>query len=64
MNLQTTVIIPKASFDITHHSTILLFGSCFSENIGLKLKENKFSVNANPFGVLYNPFSKIGRAHV
>lgn len=57
MNLQTPVIFAKASFDITHHSTILLFGSCFSENIGLKLKENKFSVNVNPFGVLYNPFS-------
>ena len=57
MNLQTPVIFSKASFDITHHSTVLLFGSCFSENIGLKLKENKFSVNVNPFGVLYNPFS-------
>ena len=57
MNLQTPVIFPKASFDITHRSTILLFGSCFSENIGLKLIEDKFSVNVNPFGVLYNPFS-------
>ena len=57
MNLQTPVIIQKANFDITHHSTILLFGSCFSENIGLKLLENKFPVNVNPFGILYNPFS-------
>ena len=57
MNLQTPVIFPKASFDITHRSIMLLFGSCFSENIGLKLKENKFSVNVNPFGVLYNPLS-------
>ena len=60
MNLQTPVTFPKANFDITHRSTILLFGSCFSENIGLKLKENKFSVNVNPFGVLYNPFSISG----
>lgn len=57
MNLQTTVILPKASFDIAHRSTILLLGSCFSENIGSKLLENKFQVNVNPFGVLYNPFS-------
>ncbi len=57
MKLQTEVILQKASFDIAHHSTILLLGSCFSENIGLKLVENKFSVNVNPFGVLYNPFS-------
>ena len=57
MNLQTHVILPKAIFNITHRSTMLLFGSCFSENIGLKLMENKFSVNVNPFGVLYNPIS-------
>lgn len=57
MNLQTPVILPKASFDIAHRSTMLLFGSCFSENIGLKLTESKFSVNVNPFGVLYNPIS-------
>lgn len=57
MNLQTPVILKKASFDITHRSTILLFGSCFSENIGSKLIENKFSVNVNPFGILYNPLS-------
>lgn len=57
MNLQTPVIIHKAAFDISHRATILLFGSCFSENIGLKLVENKFSVNVNPFGILYNPIS-------
>lgn len=57
MNLQTPVALPKASFDISHRATILLFGSCFSENIGLKLTENKFTVNVNPFGVLYNPIS-------
>ena len=57
MNLQTKVIIPKASFEISHHSKILLMGSCFSENIGNKLKNSKFSVNVNPFGILYNPIS-------
>lgn len=40
---------------------MLLFGSCFAENIGRRLIENKFSVNVNPFGVLYNPAS-IGQA--
>lgn len=57
MKLQTPVIFPKASFDISHHSTLLLLGSCFSENIGSKLIENKFSVNVNPFGIMYNPIS-------
>ena len=57
MNLQTQVVIPKARFDISHHSHMLLMGSCFSENIGNKLKDNKFSVSVNPFGIMYNPIS-------
>ena len=57
MNLQTPVIIPKATFDVSHHSKMLLMGSCFSENIGKKLEDNKFSVHVNPFGIMYNPIS-------
>lgn len=57
MKLQTPVIFLKPSFDISHHSTLLLLGSCFSENIGSKLIENKFPVNVNPFGIMYNPLS-------
>lgn len=34
-----------------------MFGSCFIENIGNLLTRNKFNVNVNPFGVLYNPVS-------
>jgi hypothetical protein len=36
---------------------ILIMGTCFSENIGLKLKQNKFDVLENPHGILYNPMS-------
>lgn len=36
---------------------MLLFGSCFAQNIGRLLTENKFRCDVNPFGVLYNPFS-------
>jgi len=32
-------------------------GSCFSENIGQKLIDQKFNVDMNPFGILYNPES-------
>jgi hypothetical protein len=35
----------------------MLFGSCFSENIGQKLLDLKFDVDMNPFGILYNPES-------
>lgn len=34
-----------------------MLGSCFIENIGKLLTDNKFDVNLNPFGVLYNPQS-------
>lgn len=34
-------------------------GSCFSENIGQKLSENKFETLINPFGVIFNPLSVI-----
>lgn len=57
MNLQTQVVIQKSKFDISHQSKILLMGSCFSENIGSKLKNSKFPVVINPFGILYNPIS-------
>lgn len=44
---------------ITLSSKIVLMGSCFSENIGQKLLENKFETLINPFGVLFNPLSVI-----
>lgn len=34
-----------------------MLGSCFTENIGERLLNAKFSVDLNPFGILYNPFS-------
>lgn len=34
-----------------------MIGSCFSNNIGEKLQQNKFQALINPFGVLYNPVS-------
>jgi hypothetical protein len=38
---------------------IVAMGSCFSENIGQKLFENKFETLINPFGVIFNPLSVI-----
>lgn len=42
---------------ITHRDKLLLIGSCFTENIGTKLKQHKFSVLENPNGILFNPVS-------
>ena len=47
---------PFASL-INHQHKLLLVGSCFTENIGTKLKQHKFSVLENPNGILFNPIS-------
>ena len=57
MELNTAIKIPKPPFRFSWQERILLLGSCFAENIGAKLAENKFNVDINPFGTLYNPAS-------
>lgn len=57
MKFRTEIIIPKSDFHISHQQNLFSLGSCFSDHIGNKLKENKFRIMSNPFGVLYNPFS-------
>lgn len=42
---------------IDYKSKILSIGSCFAQNIGQKLKDNRFKTLLNPYGVLYNPVS-------
>ena len=51
------VNIQKNILQIKYDDQIMLFGSCFSENIGNKLDYYKFNVTINPFGILYNPKS-------
>ena len=42
---------------INHQHNLLLIGSCFTEQIGTKLINHKFSVLDNPNGILFNPIS-------
>ena len=57
MELYTKVASFPQGFKTGLEHKILMLGSCFVENIGKKLEENKFSVGINPFGTLYNPVS-------
>ncbi len=57
MNFTTPITIPKNNFPIDFSSEIITLGSCFSDSMGVKFKHYKFSVNANPFGVIFNPIS-------
>jgi hypothetical protein len=57
MDFRTKIDIPKQNFEIDYNSKILLLGSCFTTQIGEILQDYKFNTVANPFGVLYNPYS-------
>lgn len=57
MKLRTDLQISKAAFSLEAGDGILLLGSCFSDEVGRKLQDNRFNCICNPFGVLYNPLS-------
>lgn len=57
LRLQTPVTDERCRTGISYSDKIMMLGSCFSENIGVQLKNFGFDVCINPFGVLYNPVS-------
>lgn len=57
MDFTTPVSIPAPAFTFSYADPIQTFGSCFAENLGARLAENRFDVDRNPFGILYNPAS-------
>ena len=57
MKLQTPVTDLPNKVGISYKDKIMMLGSCFSDNIGTRLKNYGFDVCVNPFGTLYNPAS-------
>jgi hypothetical protein len=57
MIFRTEITPEKFSHSIQHNDQIVLIGSCFTENIGVKLIENGFQTDINPFGIIYNPIT-------
>ncbi|MFY0672107.1 MAG: GSCFA domain-containing protein [Bacteroidia bacterium] len=57
MKFRTDLRISPFSFNIEHSKPVLLLGSCFSSNIGLKLKKYRFKTTINPHGIVFNPHS-------
>lgn len=57
IRLQTPVIDEKCRVNVSFSDKIMMLGSCFSDNIGMQLKDFGFDVTINPFGTLYNPVS-------
>lgn len=48
---------PVLPLGLSHKDKIMLTGSCFSENIGLRLQKYHFNCLNNPDGILFNPIS-------
>lgn len=57
MKLLTEVELPDYPFQIDHQSSMLMMGSCFTENVGQLLDKYLFPIVINPFGITYNPLS-------
>ena len=57
MNFHLEFTPKQFATTIHHQHKLMLVGSCFTENIGTKLKQHKFSVLENPNGILFNPIS-------
>jgi len=56
-DLRTLVKIEESAIKVNSSDAIILSGSCFSQNIGAKLEQDKFKVLCNPSGIVYNPVS-------
>ena len=57
MIFRTEINIPKQESVINYDSKMVLFGSCFAENIGHKLDYYKFQNLTNPYGILFHPIA-------
>ncbi|NOY96599.1 MAG: GSCFA domain-containing protein [Chlorobi bacterium] len=54
---RTIVGIPDFPWKNGYGKSSVFMGSCFTENIGGRMQDQKYNVDLNPFGILYNPAS-------
>ncbi len=57
MKFRTEIDVERLPGLIGHDRSIVMLGSCFTDNIGTQLERDGFDVTHNPFGPLYNPAS-------
>ena len=58
MDTFRTEVLPAGyPWKLSYHSDSFFIGSCFTQHIGVKMRELKFRTEINPFGVVYNPLS-------
>ena len=57
LHLQTKIDPKPSKYKIQLKDSLFTIGSCFSQVMGVYLRQNKFNVSINPFGTVYNPQS-------
>lgn len=57
MKFRTELMLEPNKGFISYRSDILALGSCFSDEIGNRLKKLGFGIDTNPGGILFNPHS-------
>jgi hypothetical protein len=57
MNFHLNVQLPAFSTKLMYNESLFFMGSCFAENMALRMQSHKFRTCLNPHGVLYNPES-------
>ena len=63
MDFRTTIHPREGDNFMRHSDKMMLIGSCFSDNIGAKLKDAMVDVTVNPFGTIFNPLSIAASLH-
>ena len=59
MKMMLDLEIKSPEKRINYHDRLMLIGSCFTEQIGKKLEEVKFTMMQNPSGILFDPASVV-----
>ena len=57
MDFRTTIHTTDNQGIMHHSDSYMMLGSCFSDNMGNKLRAAMVDVDVNPFGTIYNPYS-------
>lgn len=63
MEFRTTIHPREGDNFMRHSDKMMLMGSCFSDNIGARLKDAMVDVVVNPFGTIFNPLSIASSVH-
>ena len=57
MEFKLNLDIPKSDFQLTHQDSVVLIGSCFSDEIASHFSHSGFHTESNTFGTLFHPLA-------